>query len=146
MQVMQLTYSSIFANDTTYKPMSNKRLTKQLIPQSVFEYRDLLVSDFFNFYEMRYDNVKVLKVIEQNKPTQTPTPEQMAHVLNAAIIYWKGFITQNKLPNTLIKTLEIQIKKQWESLEASQNQGISKRRRKSLPSKNMTGMSDSSTN
>lgn len=145
MPVMQLTFSSIFVNAIRYRPMSNKRFTKG-IPQSVFEYRDQLVSDFFLFYEMRYDEIEVLKVVKENLPTETPTAEQMAKVLMAAKTYWTNYIDKYGLSYKLIGTLENKIRTQWESMASHQNRTMSRRRRKSSQSKTMTGMNNSSTN
>ena len=64
--------------------MSNKRFTKVILPKSVFEYRDKLVSDFFLFYELRYDEMAVLKVVKENLPTEKPNAEQIDKVRMAA--------------------------------------------------------------
>lgn len=125
--------------------MSNKRFTKG-IPRSVFEYRDQLVNDFFLFYEMRYDEIAVLRVVKENLPAETPTAEQMASVLIAAKTYWNNYINKYGLSNKLYGTLENKIRTQWESMAILQNHTTSKRRRKSSRSKTMTGMNNSSTN
>ena len=110
--------------------MSNKRFTKVILPKSVFEYRDQLVSDFFLFYEMRYDEMEVLKVVKENLPTETPTAEQMAKVLIAAKTYWTNYIDKYGLSHKLIDTLENKIRTQWESMASHQNHTMSRKRRK----------------
>ena len=115
--------------------MSNKHFNnnKKVIAGHEFQrspgkYCDVLVNDFFNFTEGKYDEMVVLKV--DKLKSVIGDKYQMADVLSAGDSAWKRYYEWYGLPRECRKLFINKVKKQWEKLgkrQANKTIPLSKR-------------------
>lgn len=96
--------------------MGNNKLKRGMIPQRVFQFRDALVRDFFNFYECNLDEIEIIQLGDW-EPNFPPTVEQMGTMLGFCITAWTRYIDRYQLPQTLKPTLENILKREWQARE-----------------------------